>query len=675
MALLCLTVAAILGAVTPSELASPDSLFRVKAALAPSPPTVDGVLAEGEWDSAAVAEDFIQFQPRSGDPATTRTQVLMMYDAGHLYVAFRVWDPDPPTAQLTRRDANLLDDDAVMLLLDSHHDRQSAYFFITNLLGTQEDGRVANDGRTVDRTWDATWLSAASATDSGWTVEITIPFTSIKYTAGEGVTWGVNFGRSRRRNLELSFWAGPLENQFRVSQAGIITNLDVAPPVRRHRVIVYGLSRFQQDTTTNWRAGLDARYALTPSLEAVATINPDFATVEADQERVNLTRFELFLPEKRPFFMEGAELFRQRIRTFYSRRIPDITAGAQVLGKQGPWTLAAIGARSEPIGDSTIGTYAVVRAQRDIFGSSNAAVMLANRTLSGVNQGSVGMDATLFFTRTLGMTAQAAQSWGTGAGGTGAYFVRPAYDSPTTHFHVRYTDLGERFADNVNVIGFVRDDDRRELDGAFEHTFWPSSGIMERFGYDSNYNIYWSHAGVLRSWQIDQELEVDLRNRFSLELEYTEEFIRFEKDFQNRSLEVQVGYNTREFQSVRIGLEFGRNFDADFQLWTGAAAYKVTSGLSVEYDLERLTLKPDPENESTWIHVIRADQFFTPNLFLRVFFQTNSAINRQNIQAVFVYRYRPPFGTLQLVYQRGTAGFGERSEQGNTFFLKATVVF
>ncbi|MEE9183225.1 MAG: hypothetical protein V3U39_01965, partial [Acidimicrobiia bacterium] len=341
----------------------------------------------------------------------------------------------------------------------------------------------------------------------------------------------------------------------------------------------------------------------------------------------------------------------------------------------GPWTLAAIGARSVPIGDSTIGTYAVVRAQRDIFGSSNAAVMLANRTLSGVNQGSVGMDATLFFTRTLGMTAQAVQSWGPGAGGTGAYFIRPAYDSPTTHFHVRYTDLGERFADNVNVIGFVRDDDRRELDGALEHTFWPGSGIMERLGYDSNYNIYWSQTGVLRSWQIDQGLEVDLRNRLSLELVYTEEFIRFEKDFRNRSLGLGLGYNTREFQSARVGLQVGRNFDSDFQLWTVAAAYKVTSGLSVEYDLQRLTLKPDPDSTSTWIHVIRADQFFTPNLFLRVFFQTNSAIDRQNIQAVFVYRYRPPFGTLQLVYQRGTAEFGERSDQGNTLFLKATVVF
>lgn len=167
----------------------------------------------------------------------------------------------------------------------------------------------------------------------------------------------------------------------------------------------------------------------------------------------------------------------------------------------------------------------------------------------------------------------------------------------------------------------------------------------------------------------------EFRNRVTLQADFTEEFKRFEKDFRNRSMEFELGYNTREFQSVETAVRFGRNFDSDFLLWTATAAYKLTDELSVEYELERLTLDPDPELESTWIHVLRANQFFTPDLFLRLFFQTNSAIDRRNVQAVLVYRYLPPFGTLQLAYQRGTAGFGERSEQGNTLFLKGTVVF
>jgi hypothetical protein len=652
-----------------------DSVFELRAAVTPTPPVIDGAVGEEEWQGAATAGSFIQYEPRRGSPSLVRTEALVMYDAGHLFVAFRVWDPEAPAAQLTRRDADLLSDDAVILILDSHNDHRSAYYFMTNALGTQTDGRVANDGRTVDATWDASWQSASRSTEFGWTVEMAIPFTSIKYRAGDDQTWGVNFGRSRRRTLEVSFWAGPLENQFRVSQGGSLAGLNVPPPLRRHQIITYGLTRVQQHAPDDWDLGGDVRYALTPGISAYGTVNPDFATIEADQEQINLTRFELSLREKRPFFLEGAELFRQRIRTFYSRRIPDITGGAQVLGKQGAWSIAALGARSEPLGDSTVGTFAVGRVQRDVFGSSNIAFTAANRTLEGQNQGSLGMDATLFFTKSFGMTAQLVQSWGEFDTGTWAYFIRPAYDSPTGHFHVRYTHLGDRFADNANAIGFIRDDDRRELDAAIERTFWVRSSVVERTQYDSNYNIYWGQNGTLRSWKIDQSVGIEFHNRLSVEADYTEEFKRFEVDFRNREIGVEVGYNTREFQSASAGFQFGRNFDSDFRLWTASGGYKVTPELSVEYELQQLTLDPDPEGESTWIHVVRANQFFTKDLYLRVFFQTNSAIDRRNLQAVFVYRYRPPFGTLQLAFQRGTAEFGQRSQQGNTFFLKATGVF
>jgi hypothetical protein len=673
----------VLVALTPSApAAQADTAFVLRSVRTAEAPIVDGVLLEGEWDSAAVAQNFIQYQPRLGASSPLSSQALVMYDSTRLYVAFRLFDPQPPTAQLTRRDAELLDDDAVVLLLDSNDDNRSGFFFMTNPLGTQADGQVMDDGRTVDATWDAVWQSAVQRTDYGWTVEIAIPFTSISYAAGEDQAWGINFGRSRRRTLELSYWAGPLENEFRMSQAGSLVGLDVAPPERRHRIIPYGLSRVEEERRTDWDVGVDTRYAFTPELAGYLTLNPDFATIEADQERINLTRFELQLDEKRPFFLESAQQFRQRIRTFYTRRIADIRAGGQALGKVGPWTVAGIATYSkletDPDSDSTESpnaAYTIGRAQRDVFGSSNVAVMAANRTLEGEQQGSVSTDATLFFTRTLGMTAQAAQSWGPFNRGTEAFFLRPAFDSPTTHFHVRYTHLGDRFADNVNVVGLIRDDDRRELDSALEQTFWLTESPLQLVEYGSNYNIYWSQSGVLRSWQIDQSVELEFRNRISLEWDFQEEFKRFEKDFRNRQLGIELGYNTRQFESVQVGFRGGKNFDALFQLWTARAAYKPTAQLSLEYELERLVLKPDPENESTWIHVLRADQFFTRDLYLKLFLQTNSAIDRRNVQAVFVYRYRPPFGTFQLAYQRGTAEFGERSEQGNTFFLKVTTVF
>jgi hypothetical protein len=156
---------------------------------------------------------------------------------------------------------------------------------------------------------------------------------------------------------------------------------------------------------------------------------------------------------------------------------------------------------------------------------------------------------------------------------------------------------------------------------------------------------------------------------------WTEEFKRFEKDFRTDQIGFQIGYNTRAYESVSAGFDFGRNFDSDFRLWSATARHKVTPQLSAEYSLQRLELDPDPEEQSTWIHVVRANQFFTKDLFLRLLFQTNSVIDRNNVQAVFVYRYRPPFGTIQAAYQRGTAAFGQRSTQGHTLFLKATTIF
>ena len=138
---------------------------------------------------------------------------------------------------------------------------------------------------------------------------------------------------------------------------------------------------------------------------------------------------------------------------------------------------------------------------------SNVAVTLADRSSIVGDEGSVAMDATLFFSSTLGMTTQLVKSFGVAEGGTWAYFVRPAYDSPTQHFHVRYTHLGDAFADNANAVGFIRDDDRRELDAAVEQTLWVRSATLDRIRYDSNYNVYWSQRGVKRSWQVDQSLD------------------------------------------------------------------------------------------------------------------------------------------------------------------------
>src|SRR5947208_2803207 len=218
---------------------------EIVAVRATKPPVIDGVVAEDEWEGATAVTGFIQYEPRRGEVSDVRTEALVLYDAGHLYAAFRVWDAEPITAQLTQRDADLFADDAVAVVLDTTFDRRSGYYFITNALGTQADGRIADDGRILESSWDAPWQSAARHTDYGWSAEFSLPLSSFRYAAGKSQIWGINFGRSRRRTLERSFWGGPLDNQWRASQAGRLTTLDVPPPIDRIQVVPYALTRLQ----------------------------------------------------------------------------------------------------------------------------------------------------------------------------------------------------------------------------------------------------------------------------------------------------------------------------------------------------------------------------------------------------------------------------------------------
>src|SRR5215510_11192007 len=427
-----------------AQVEAPSSLnsHEIAAVRATKPPVIDGEIDEEEWSGATVVTGFIQYEPRRGQGSDVRTEVLVLYDAGHVYVAFRAWDAEPITAQLTFRDADLFTDDAVAVVLDTTFDRRSGYYFITNSLGTQADGRISDDGRIIESSWDAPWQSAARRTEYGWSAEFSIPLSSIRYAAGKNQVWGINFGRSRRRTLETSFWTGPLDNQWRVSQAGRLTALEVPPPIDRVQIVPFALTRFQDGTRPHWEAGVDLRYALTPTTAVYATLFPDFATVEADQEQINLTRFELTLPEKRQFFLEGQEQFNQRFPnrypTFYSRRIADITTGGKLLGKEGPWTVSFISAESTPSGTGPSANYSVGRVQRDILGRSSVAVMASNRRFNNADQGAFSADTSLFFGRTFSMTAQAVKTYGPFGHGTMAFLVRPSYDSSTGHFHVRY---------------------------------------------------------------------------------------------------------------------------------------------------------------------------------------------------------------------------------------------
>ena len=668
----------------PALRADPHS---VAATRAKQPPVIDGVIQDAEWAGAVRLEDFIQLEPRRGDPATERTVAYILYDDAYIYVGVYAYDSEPAkiTARLTRRDADMEDDDSITVFLDTFHDRRNCYLFSTNPLGTQTDGRIGEDGKARDSTWDAEWSSASRVTSDGWSAEFAIPLQVLQFRSGENRTWGINIGRTRRSNLETSFWAGPLESAFRVSQYGELRGLDLETQgAKRWELIPYVLGRYAQGRNATGDVGLDLRYTFSPETRANLTINPDFAIVEADEEFVNLTRFEPRMREKRQFFLESNNRFRQRIQSFYSRRIQDIDIGGTVRSRHGAWDMTLLSVRSSPMETGTAtesgsvfehANYTVGKVQRQILRSSDVSFMVANRALGGEDWGSIGMDTTLHLTRTMNFTGQLIRSHGSYDSGRWALFARPSWDTQTFHYHFRYTSLGENFGDNVNVIGFVPDDNRREMDSDLEKVFWFEKGRVQRIELSSRNKIYWSQQDVLRYYHNIETIEIEFRNRWVVGAGHGNIFEQFEKGFHNDHTGVSLGYNTREYNSWEVEYRTGRNFDSDLDEISARVRRKVNAKLGVEYQLSRVWLDPDPEQKATFINIFRARQNFTRDLYLRLFFQTNSVIDRRNLEAVFVWRYQPPFGQIQFAFQRGRAAFGQRSQQGNTFFVKMTRVF
>jgi hypothetical protein len=671
---------------------------EVRATRTSAPLQIDGRLDEAQWREAEPASGFTQLQPDRGDPASQQTFIHVLYDDRRVYFGIDCRDSAPAeiSRAVTRRDGELREDDAVALILDTFNDDNNAYVFIVNSLGTQQDERWADNGRTRDVRWDANWLSAASVNADGWVAEIALPFEAVRF-ARRADSWGFNAIRYIPRNLEESHWVAGLPEWFRIAEIGSITGLDLTEVVtKNYTIIPYAQAAFTEHEDPKGEVGLDLRYSLSSNLALDVTFNPDFATVEADVEQVNLTRFELSYPEKRPFFLEGAENYATRIQQFYSRRIGDIPWGGKVNGKVGPWRLNALVAQSDsaPVTPSSTGQdafFAVFRVSREIKNASNIGLIGANRTYNGEHEGSLGIVGTFFFSEYLGMTSQVIRSYGSQDQGVWTYFFRPSYDSQTGHFHVRYTHVGENVRENMNQIGFIRDDNRREVDSNIRKQFWINRYGLQDLTPSVNYNQYWSQSGELRSWDIQGDLGLNFLRKWRLRLAVNEEFKAeepglFEKDFRNSLYRADLTFNSRTGKSVTAYYGRGTNFDSDLETFGGRIDLKLTDALSVTYDLTRVRFSPDPDDRSSWIHYLRTAYYVTKDMFFKLFYQStfdltgNFAdpqfdVDRETIQFVYVWRFFPPFGSVQLAYQQGPSQIGEEQLRYRTVFTKLAWVF
>jgi Domain of unknown function (DUF5916)/Carbohydrate family 9 binding domain-like len=470
----------------------------IQASSVSQPPRIDGVLDEKVWESAQIVDEFIQQEPRLGSAATERTEVRVLFDSRHLYIGVHAFDSQPAslTATEMRRDSDrLLNEDSFQLILDTFNDSRNGYLFATTPLGAKLEEQISEEGEgnsrgtgnnsNINRDWDGVWDVVSRMTDDGWVAEIVIPTTTLRFLPTDEQTWGINFSRTIRRKNEVVFWA-PIPKAYtltRVSLAGQLTGLHALSQgmdLKLKPFIVAGARDNELTAPGPVSAlrdvGLDARYGLSSGLNLDVTVNTDFAQVEADQQQVNLTRFSLFFPEKRDFFLENAGLFNMgtgntftsapvETDLFFTRRIGlsdagtpiPIIGGARIAGKSGAHNIGLLDIQTDRAFGKPGDNFLVSRYSHDVLKRSRVGALFVNKDTGGGSthyNRTMGVDANLALGRSLQLTSFVAKTSSPDLNGKDlAYYGRIAYRDPFWNLWLNYLDV----QDNFNAeVGFVQ---------------------------------------------------------------------------------------------------------------------------------------------------------------------------------------------------------------------------
>ena len=484
---------------TPPHANTPRDARALRAVRTSRPLIIDGVLDEPAWATANSADGFTQAEPRTGEPATETTVVRVLYDADRLYIGAVMHDADPSRLVVNdiRKDFREDDQDDFEVMLDTFHDQRNGYVFITNAVGARADRQIANEGREINTSWDGVWTVKTRRTADGWTVEMEIPFKTLRYELGAEHEWGINFARRIRRKNEVTYWS-PIPRAFtlsRISLAGVLEGLQVDATSRDLRVKPYVVGRTVRELsatnrTTSEAVGLDATYGVTRHLALNLSINPDFAQVEADEQQVNLTQFSQFFPEKREFFLENSGIFymgdaarNNRVQLaptpdedmllFFSRRIGlsptgqavPIPAGLRLTGTAGGMTIGGLAIQTQRTATAPANRYGVFRLRRNLRPGSDVGMIVLDREAVGgtgaPNWNRVaGIDANFRLPGTWDWNSYAVGSRAPGKN-SGQYTWRSSVSHDDNFFHgkIGVLEVGHDFA---NDLGFFRRTDSRK---------------------------------------------------------------------------------------------------------------------------------------------------------------------------------------------------------------------
>jgi hypothetical protein len=701
--------------------------FEVRAVRAAEPITVDGILDDSVWQSAEVIDNLTQREPQEGEPATELTEIRILYDDEYLYIGVLCFDsqPDQVVASEMRRDAPLQDNDYFEIYLDTYHDHRNAAYFMTNPLGARRDALIREEGSRINWDWDGLWYSKTQRDKRGWTIEIAIPFYTLRFKTSEKQIWGINFGRHIARKREEAYWAPIYRDlgyfgKYKISFYGNLTGLENLKEGKRLHIMPYviggGIQEEEEDSLSpSGDLGLDLKYRLTSNITADVTINTDFAQVEADLEQFNLTRFSLFFPEKRGFFLEGADLFYvgevydpfepPGMRFFYSRTIGlsedgeeiPVMGGVRVTGKTQSYSLGILDMLTDRISytvdDEDVHiermNHAVFRLKKDFLEKSTVGAMVLSRDSldsSHYNRAAV-FDVNLAFGQSLRIVGYMGKSFSPDLEEKDwTANLDMNYDSDFISARLLYTDIGENFN---SEMGYVPRVDMRKIRGTFGIAPRPKILNLRQSFWFVDLVYIENHAGQLESRSRSLGMFSIFQNGGILYLGYVQSYEYLEESFEIKE-DVFIPEGIHHFNylagmlssdrsrrlSMRANTHVGEFYNGYLYRINASGFYKFSKHLNVEfiYDYNNFDLPVNGGKFSTNIAAARIIYSFTPELYAKVYLQYNDEddVFKSNFLIRWIYK---PGANIYFIYNETREVGDQTLLQDRVVMVKMTFLF
>jgi Domain of unknown function (DUF5916)/Carbohydrate family 9 binding domain-like len=668
---------------------------------------VDGVPDEGAWRAAPVLTDFIQTVPDLGMPATEKTVVRVLYDDEHLYISAVLYDSNMRglTIPSLEQDFQTHDSDVFGITIDTYLDRRNAFMFLVNPGGALKDGQVYDNSRNYNIPWEGVLALKTAVSDSAWTVEMSIPFTTLRFDPAQPVQdWGFQFSRRVRRKSEDSYWS-PLARRellHKMSRAGTIKGFRDLRAGRNLTVKPYATATDASGSLTRSGAGqdgfdggVDVKYGITSRLTADLTFQTDFSQVEVDQERVNLTRFSLFFPEKRDFFLENSGTFaygdvtERNVRMgsslrdftlFHSRRIGlddrgipiPILGGGRVTGQAGGWGIGLLQMQTRDRGELAGESFSVARLRRNILGDSDVGAVFVNRQAtdgSGTYNRSYGMDANVHLLGGMIVNTYlaATRASDAGDGDQWAGRVSAAWRDKLWDASAFVKQVGKAFHPG---LGFVRRSGIRQTYLTFGAHPVPASPKIQEVNPYGEFSYITNPDGLLLTRNARAGLGVSFQDGSSLTATHNRRFERLERDFLIRGFTVPVGgYSFSESQvkyqsnaglpfSGSLGVTRGGYFDGDRTSLNLGALWRVNRHLAFDLFADRNSITLPEGSFTADVYGGRVNWALSTRFFTTAFVQYNAETDEvfTNVRLNFIHA---PLSDLFLVYtERRDAGGG-----------------